>query len=100
MNLGISIKNLRQQKGIKQTSLAEMSGITQTYLSQIENNIKEPGISTLRIIANNLGIPLPVIFFLSLENDDISPEKRNSFKHLAPSINSMISEFFTNSTID
>ena len=100
MNLGISIKNLRQQKGIKQTALAEMSGITQTYLSQIENNIKEPGISTLRIIAKNLGIPLPVIFFLSLENDDISPEKRNAFKHLAPSIYSMISEFFTNSTND
>ncbi|MBA2613827.1 MAG: helix-turn-helix transcriptional regulator [Bacteroidetes bacterium] len=95
MNLGITIKNFRQQKGIKQNVLAEKSGITQTYLSQIENNIKEPNISTLRIICTYLEIPLPVLFFLSFDENDVKPEKRSAFKHIEPSIKSMISEFFT-----
>lgn len=94
MDLGNAIKHLRQQKGIKQNSLAEKSGISQTYLSQIENNVKEPNISTLKVICENLNVPLPVLFFLAIDNNDIAPEKRNAFKHLAPSINSMVTEFF------
>jgi transcriptional regulator with XRE-family HTH domain len=94
MDLGNAIKNIRQQKGIKQNSLAEKSGISQTYLSQIENNAKEPNISTLKNICEHLKVPLPVLFFLAIDSNDISPEKRNAFKHLAPSINSMITEFF------
>lgn len=94
MNLGHAIKHFRQQKGIKQNFLADKSGISQTYLSQIENNVKEPNISTLKAICENLKVPLPVLFFLSMDINDVSPEKRNSFQHLAPSINSMVSEFF------
>jgi transcriptional regulator with XRE-family HTH domain len=97
MNLGSTIKNLRLQKGLKQISLAELSGITQTYLSQIENNIKEPNISTLKVISANLKVPLPVLFFLAIDINDIAPEKRSAFKHLAPSINSMVTEFFKES---
>jgi transcriptional regulator with XRE-family HTH domain len=94
MNLGNAIKHLRHQKGIKQNLLAVNSGITQTYLSQIENNLKEPNISTLKVICKNLNVPLPVLFFLAIDSNDIAPEKLNAFKHLAPSINSMVTEFF------
>ena len=95
MDLGLTIKNFRQQKGIKQNVLAEKCDISQTYLSQIESNSKEPNISTLRIIAKNLGIPLPVLFFMSLDEKDIKPEKRGAYKHIDASIKSMLSEFFT-----
>lgn len=98
MNLGIAIKSYRQEKGIKQNTLAEKSGISQTYLSQIENNVKEPNISTLKVICDNLQIPLPVLFFLSLDVDDVKPEKRNAYNHLAPSIKSMITTFFATPT--
>lgn len=98
MNLGTTIKNLRLQKGFKQNSFAEQCGITQTYMSQIENNAKEPNLSTLKVISEKLSIPLPVLFFLSLSMDDIDPEKREAFKHLDPSIKSMISEFFTHAS--
>jgi transcriptional regulator with XRE-family HTH domain len=97
MNLGKAIKTIRQQRGINQTSLAELSGITQTYLSQIESNQKEPNISTLRSIADQLNVPLPILFFLSLDDNDIKPEKRIAFNHLGPSIKSMIAEFFNTS---
>lgn len=94
MNLGATIKQFRQQKGIKQNVLAEKCGITQTYLSQIENNVKEPNISTLKRLCKQLGVPLPVLFFLSLDEQDIEPKKRSSFKHIEPAIKSMLSEFF------
>lgn len=95
MNLGSTIKHFRQQKDLRQNALAEICGITQTYLSQIENNVKEPNISTLKIICKNLSIPLPVLFFMALDDKDVKPEKRAAFKHIEPSIKSMISEFFT-----
>lgn len=99
MNLGNTIKNLRQQQGIRQNSLAVSCDISQTYLSQIENNLKEPNISKLKIIAKKLSVPLPVLFFLSLDEKDVKPEKRNAYNHLAPSLQSMIAEFFTNTSI-
>lgn len=99
MDLGNTIKLLRNQKGIKQNLFAEKCAITPAYLSQIENNLKEPNISTLKIISKNLGVPLPILFFLSMDNDDIKPEKRKAFQILAPSIKSMVNEFFTNASI-
>lgn len=94
MDLGNTIKNIRQQKKINQILLAEKCNITQTYLSQVENNIKEPHISTLRIISNKLEVPLPILFFLAITKEDIMPEKQEAYNHLAPSIKAMISSFF------
>ncbi len=98
MDLGSTIKALRLQKGLKQNSFAALCSITQTYLSQIEHNIKEPNISTLKIISKNLDIPLPILFFLSLDDKDVKVEKRKAFEMLAPSVRSMINEFFTNAS--
>ena len=99
MDLGTTIKKIRQQKGIRQNSLAEIIGITQTYLSQIENNVKEPNLSTLRKISKELNLPLPILFFLSLDDRDIKPEKRIAYNLLAPSIKAMITEFFANASL-
>lgn len=96
MDLGITIKELRKQKGITQSLLAEKSGITQTYLSQIESNDKEPNLSTLRVISEKLDVPLPIIFFLSLDEKDIKPDKFLAYTHLAPSIKAMIKELYVN----
>ena len=97
MNLGSTIKMLRRDKGFKQYAFAKICGISPTYLSQIENNAKEPNLSRLRVIAKKLGMPLPVLFFLTLDENDIKPEKKQAFNHLAPSIKAMIEEFFMNS---
>jgi transcriptional regulator with XRE-family HTH domain len=94
MDLGLAIKSIRKQKGLKQNQFAEICEITPSYLSQIENNNKEPNLSILKIISNNLGTPLPILFFLSLDNDDINPEKKEAFKMIAPSIKSLVNQFF------
>ncbi len=94
MNLGGAIKHIRNQKKMKQNLLAKKSGISQTYLSQIENNQKEPNISTLKEISKYLSVPLPVLFFMAMEKEDILPDKREAFELLFPSINSMLLQFF------
>lgn len=94
MDLGLAIKSIRKQKGLKQNQFAELCEITPSYLSQIENNNKEPNLSILKIISNKLETPLPILFFLSLDNDDIKPEKKEAFKMIAPSIKSLVNQFF------
>lgn len=95
MDLGMKIKQMRKQKGLTQSSFASLCDITQTYLSQIENNQKEPNMSTLKRISEVLEIPLPILFFLSMDEEDVTPEKREAFKLVNPSVNSLVNEFFT-----
>ena len=96
MDIGSIIKELRKKKNITQIKFAELCQISQTYLSQIENNQKEPNLSTLKVIAEHLNVPLPIMFFLALDDEDISKEKREAFNLLSPSIKSMIHTFFSN----
>lgn len=94
MDLGNSIKNIRKQKGLTQIDFAAKSGITQTYLSQIENNQKEPNLSTLKAISEALEVPLPIIFFLSMDENDVQKKKREAFNLVSPSVKSLVNEFF------
>lgn len=95
MDLGSIIKNSRKKKGQTQAEFALLCGITQTYLSQIESNSKEPNLSTLKIISEKLNIPLPILFFLSMTEDDIQPNKRKAFEIVSPSVKSLVNEFFS-----
>ena len=94
MNLGIVIKQARKLKGLKQNSFAKSCGITPSYLSQIENNSKDPNLSTLKTISKNLGFPLPILFFMSLDDEDIDPKKKDAFNLINPAIKSLVNEFF------
>lgn len=95
MDLGNVIKNIRKQKGQTQSEFAHACGITQTYLSQIESNLKEPNLSTLKSISENLNVPLPILFFLSMTDEDIHPNKRQAFQIVSPSVKSLVNEFFS-----
>lgn len=94
MDLGTTIRNIRKQRGQTQNEFATSCDITQTYLSQIENNSKEPNLSTLKKISERLDVPLPILFFLSLNDDDVKPEKRKAFELINPSVKSLVNEFF------
>lgn len=94
MDLGTTIKKLRKQKDMTQEIFAGMCGITQTYLSQIENNQKEPNLSILKTISEKLEVPLPIIFYLSMNEEDVPEEKRKAFEMVSPSVKSLVHEFF------
>ena len=95
MNLGQAIKELRIKKGLNQGEFALECGITQAYLSQIENNKKEPNLSTLKIISKILDTPLPVIFFKALNDEDIPNNKKEIYKTISPSLNELVSSVFS-----
>jgi transcriptional regulator with XRE-family HTH domain len=94
MDLGMTIKNIRKQKALTQGNLANKCGISQTYLSQIEKNQKEPNFSTLKSISAGLKMPLPILFFLSMTQEDVPPQKRKAFQIVSPSVKSLLNEFF------
>ena len=95
MNIGSIIKDVRRKKKMTQTQLAKLSNVTQTYLSQIENNQKEPAVSTLKILADNLSVPLPVLLFMAIENEDIPENKREAYSVISPSVKSLLNTFFS-----
>ena len=95
MNLGNTIKELRVKKGVKQNEFAQICSITQSYLSNIESDRKEPTISILQEISKNLGIPLPIIFFLAMDESDVSSEKKIHFQTMAPLLKNTLIQTFT-----
>lgn len=100
MNIGSGIKDLRKKNGYTQKEFAKLCELSQTYLSQIENNLKEPSISTLKAITQKLNIPLPLFIFLSLDENDISEDKKGVYELIAPSLRSLISKLLNNDSFD
>lgn len=94
MNLGNTITDIRKAKGLKQYELASACDITQTYLSQIEANKKEPNLSTLKSISLALEIPLPILFFMSIDEEDVPSNRKGAFEILQPTLKSLINDLF------
>lgn len=94
MNLGTTISRLRKARGLKQLELAVACNITQAYLSQIENDRKEPNLTTLKVIGGALEIPLPILFFLAIEKGDIPDDKEDLFSMVSPSLKGLIGDVF------
>ena len=92
MNLGNTIREIRKQKGIKQNALAGLCNISQTYMSQIENNQKEPNISTLKEISTQLHVSLPILIFLSIDEADVPTSKKDVFKIIGPTVKTLIKD--------
>ena len=69
LNLGGRIKELRKQKGMTLRDLAERTGVSPAMLSQVENNIVSPSISTLWNFSEALGLKIGV-FFQEPEGDE------------------------------
>lgn len=94
MHIGNAIKDLRQQREIKQIDFAKKCGLSQSYLSLIEKGSKEPTLSILKKIASVLEIPMPVLVFFSLDKEDVDDSKKEAFKILEPSIKGLINDVF------
>lgn len=65
MTFGSLIRSLRMSDGIRQVELAKKINVSKQFLSDVENNRKEVGISFAKKIADALGYPLePLIELL------------------------------------
>lgn len=65
MSLGTAIKTARVRRNIKQKVLAVKMGVSKSYLSLIENDKREPSLSFLKKLADELAIPLSMLFVLA-----------------------------------
>lgn len=93
MNLGQVISSIRKNNGIKQGDFAAKVGISQTYLSLIETNKKEPNMSVIHDISKVLKIPIPLLFLMAIEKNDIPNNKRNAFEKIQPSLLNFVKSF-------
>lgn len=62
MEIGIKIKRLRLQLNLSQAELADRCELTKGYISQLENDLTSPSISTLCDILAALGTDLAEFF--------------------------------------
>lgn len=62
MKIGAKIKRLRQQLYLSQSELADRCELTKGYISQLENDLTSPSISTLVDILSALGTDLAEFF--------------------------------------
>lgn len=56
VQIGDTVKRERLKKAMRQDELARKAGITPTTLSRIERNESEPHVSTIRKLADVLGV--------------------------------------------
>lgn len=62
MNLGESIRRLRQDKGLSQGEMQKRTGILRSYLSRVENGHTVPSLATLQRLASAMGLTLADFF--------------------------------------
>lgn len=96
MQFGSTIKQLRKKQGIKQQLLADRIGVTQTYLSLLESDQKTPSLNLIQLLSKELDIPASILAYLTLNKDDISDNKQDTFKKLNPLIEDLINQLLLN----
>jgi len=71
-----NLKQLRDERGLKQNFIAKQLGITQNYYSQIENGHRPPQVEQLLKLRNIFNVSLDEIFFKhEIANRDINKKQ-------------------------
>jgi transcriptional regulator with XRE-family HTH domain len=71
MNVGQAIRWFRQHRGISQGDVARRAACSVSYLSLLENNKRDPTLSTVAKIADALHVPVGTLFLVAAEPSDL-----------------------------
>jgi len=71
MNIGFRVRYHRQQQKLSLRQLAERSGLSISFLSQLERDLTRPSISSLKQIADALGLKVADLLTDASENGEI-----------------------------
>jgi len=74
MELGAKLRDMRQQKNLTQEELADRCELTKGYISQLENDLTSPSITTLIDLLNALGSNLSDFFHEEAEEKIVFTE--------------------------
>jgi transcriptional regulator with XRE-family HTH domain len=72
--LGSRLRILRQERGLNIAQMASAVGVTSGLISQVENGLADPSLTTLRSISKVLRIPM----FYFFVNEKLEPKVRSS----------------------
>ena len=82
MQLGQKIKELRMMYGLTQEELADRCELSKGFISQLENNLTSPSISTLEDILQCLGMSISEFFALDKQPVQIVFGKDDYFEKI------------------
>jgi transcriptional regulator with XRE-family HTH domain len=71
MNIGMTIRGFRQQKGMSQGDIEKRTGLLRCYLSRVENGHTVPSLDTLKKIATALDLQLAEFFAEGNETKEV-----------------------------
>ncbi len=91
--IGDKIRKSRKAKEITLSQLAESCGLTASYISQVERNLAEPSISSLRKISTALQLPL--YSFLEENSDTTKVIRADQRKQLKLTDSNIVYEFLS-----
>jgi len=92
MNVGQAIKMCRTRRGVSQTDLAHRVDCSVSYLSMLENNKRDPTLSTLTKIAHGLNVPIGILFFLAADREELAGMDKELAGDLARTALELLSE--------
>ncbi len=70
MDVGKQLKTIRTMRGLSQRELAKRSGVTNSMISQIEQNLVNPSVGSLKKILDAIPISMGEFFTLDVEPKD------------------------------
>lgn len=62
MRIKILIKEIRKEKNLTLEQLADKTGISKTHINDVENEIKEPGLSVMVRLAKALNVKITELY--------------------------------------
>lgn len=62
IDVGLRLRELREERGVSMRSLARSSGLSANALSMIERGLTSPSVSTLNKLSGALGVPVTAFF--------------------------------------
>ncbi|MGM0608353.1 MAG: helix-turn-helix domain-containing protein [Candidatus Muiribacteriota bacterium] len=77
MNIGEELRKIRNNKGFTMKYLADNAGISQALVSQIERNVVDPSLKTLKAVLRVLDTELATFFLYDTSTPDVVyPQKQ------------------------
>ncbi|MGQ2984878.1 helix-turn-helix domain-containing protein [Flavobacterium sp.] len=100
MEIGEVIKMFIKNRKMSQADVAKAIGKSTTALSQIINGVYKPQSDTLEELSRVLKVPVPVLHFLSIDEESVPEENRQLFRALAPSMERYMLDVFNTEPTD
>ena len=100
MNIGSAIQTCRVKRKLTQRQLAERAKCSTSYLSMLENSERvDPKLSTVKNIADALGVPIEILFFLGSSPEELTGLNQELAGQLAVAALGLLNEQDTGSAL-